>query len=611
MSFSVNFGSAKPSLSLDFANTKALDPRVTFTRASQGRFYDGVTTAKAEENLQLRSQEFETSPWTFERVAVTANSTAAPDGTTTADTLTETATTGNHTTTGGSIVTTANTQYTVSVFIKTNGRTAATVAFASTTPNNYAAATFDLSGVSVTQTNQAGTGWSVVSSSITASTNGFYRCVVTVQTGTTVSSTQVAISLSDSTTFTPDTYGRKSYAGDGTSGVFLWGAQLEQRSAVTAYTATTTQPITNYIPVLLAAQAGVPRFDHNPTTGVSLGLLIEEQRTNLLLRSQQVGGTGWSNGRTITFQNIAVAPDGTVTASKVAGDPAQTGNKRVFALVTTVASTLYTASVYVKAGEIPRVRLAIATAAESVYTGGTADFDLVNGTVLSGTGTIVSVGNGWYRCAVSATATQTDSAVYFYPLNLGPGFVGDGFSGIYIWGAQLEAGAFPTSYIPTVAAQVTRSADAASMTGVSFSSWFRADEGTMYAEAVSVFPSSSAGILNVTATSGAITNSMFSKFHSDQKLRVFVNGSSVVNLGSASETANSFVKFSWVYKAGDYAISRNGAAVITSTNATVPQGLAVLDIGEVGSTKLNGTIKKIAYYPLRLTNAQLQALTTV
>ena len=60
---------------------------------------------------------------------------------------------------------------------------------------------------------------------------------------------------------------------------------------------------------------------------------------------------------------------------------------------------------------------------------------------------------------------------------------GNGTSGIYLWGAQLEEGAFPSSYIPTTTAAATRSADVASITGTAFSGWYRQDEGTFYGEA--------------------------------------------------------------------------------------------------------------------------------
>jgi hypothetical protein len=92
MTIQQNFVNIKPSLNLDFANTKQLDPRITFARASTARFYDGKTTAKAEENLVTQSQGFTVSPWEGP-AAITANSAVAPDGTTTAALVTGTNTT--------------------------------------------------------------------------------------------------------------------------------------------------------------------------------------------------------------------------------------------------------------------------------------------------------------------------------------------------------------------------------------------------------------------------------------------------------------------------------------------------------------------------------------
>jgi hypothetical protein len=95
MSIQNNFPAIKPTLLLDFANTKQLDPRVTFTRASTGTFY-GTQTAMAEQNLLLRSQEFDNAEWTKGAVSVTGNTSTAPDGTTTAETLTADGTTASH-----------------------------------------------------------------------------------------------------------------------------------------------------------------------------------------------------------------------------------------------------------------------------------------------------------------------------------------------------------------------------------------------------------------------------------------------------------------------------------------------------------------------------------
>jgi hypothetical protein len=263
MSIQSNFPALKPSLLLDFSNTEALDSRVTFTRASTATYY-GTQTAKAEENLLLQSQTFETS-WPSVFATVTANTTTAPDGTTTADTITDDATSATHRI-SQTFSANTNTPYVLSCFLKAGTATHAYLSLTDTTNvQRYFAADFDLSAGAV-RISGAGTSGTFTSASITESPagSGWYRCVVIGEVAAVSASTRAVIGVSDGTTAF-NTSGLILYVGTGST-VFAWGAQLEQRSAVTAYTATTTQPITNYIPVLQTAASGVARFDHNPTT---------------------------------------------------------------------------------------------------------------------------------------------------------------------------------------------------------------------------------------------------------------------------------------------------------------------------------------------------------
>jgi hypothetical protein len=230
------------------------------------------------------------------------------------------------------------------------------------------------------------------------------------------------------------------------------------------------------------------------------------------------------------------------------------------------------------------------------------------------------VGNGWYRCTVSRTALASSGA--YWQINMATAdnslnFTGNGFSGIYIWGAQLEAGSFATSYIPTVASQVTRSSDAASMTGTNFSSWYRADAWTMYAEAMN--------------RNGAITGTNFSIYsindgtQDNESVARFAGSTTVTtSLGSNAGVANQWVlsgtattigtykKVATAYALNNVAFSDSGATVSTDTSARIPPQNR-LDIGRNQATTqpLNGTIKKLAYYTERLTNQELVGLTTV
>jgi hypothetical protein len=598
MSIAQNFPNLKPSLLLDFSNTEALDSRVTFTRASTARVYDGKTVAKAEENLLLRSQEFN-SGWTYDSVSSTANTTVAPDGTTTADTLSFADTAVSR---GYQAFTGNGSAFTFSVFAKYIDKQ--WIAFRlndSGGTNRFV--WFDVQN-GVVGTTQAG-----ITASIVASTEGFYRCIATIATTATSNFAMIQGVNGDNST---------SNVGQ-TGSVAAWGAQLEQRSAVTAYTPTTTQPITNYIPVLQTAAAGVARFDHNPITGESLGLLIEEQRTNLLTYSDDLSNAAWTKTRSSITANTIVAPDGTLTGDKLVEDTTATSSHVLIRSSTSFTSgTVYTISAYVKAAERTSLRLLFGTGFSAQPA---AFFNISTGVISanpsgnSSSASIAPVGNGWYRVSITATADSTTSSGEFTAaLVTGTNtvsYTGDGYSGIYIWGAQLEAGAFPTSYIPTTTAQVTRSADAASMTGANFSSWYRADRGTVYSEAATYGTGSSA-VFGLNDGTGANSLRVFRDTATGNCfLRSTTNNVLDVNLDSGFLSLNSPFKTAASYSFNNFTFSRSGGAVLSDTQALVPLTNQIAIGATVGAASiLNGTIKKLAFYPERLSDAQLQALTS-
>jgi hypothetical protein len=589
--------SVRPSLLLDFANTKQLDPRITFTRASTGTFYDGKTVAKAEENLITYSQEFDNAAWTKRSgTTITANSSVAPDGTTTAETMNEgTASASYHDIFRPSYFSSAGT-YALSLYAKNvDGQYLNIAANAGT---NYVGAIFDLSNGTVANTGVSI--WTLVSSAIESVGNGWYRCSMVF---TSTQGGGFNIAMTNSTTVS--SFGiSPTYTGTSRS-ILIWGAQLEQRSSVTAYTATTTAPITNYIPALQTAASGVARFEHNPVTGESLGLEIEEQRTNLTNYSEQFDNAYWGKGNLSVEANIVVAPDGMLTADRLIEDTT-TSEHGLSRNITVVSGTAYTISVFAKAAGRTFLRLY-----EDSTSGANAYFNLSNGTLGTvgggATAIITSVGNGWYRCSITYTQNGTTGRVRigFTAVNGTSSYTGDGWSGIYIWGAQLEAGSFATSYIPTVASQVIRGADNAVMTGTNFSSWYNAGEGTLYAEATS--PG--------TLVPFEINNNSVNSYIGLRNRASGVSGvfgtawANGVGQGELSGTFTSNNKIVFAYKVNDFVGSLNGAAVLTDSSGIVP----VVDrafIGATASAVFNGNIKKLAYYPLRLTNAQLQALTS-
>jgi hypothetical protein len=391
-------------------------------------------------------------------------------------------------------------------------------------------------------------------------------------------------------------------------------ANTEQLDPRITFTRTTTATYYDDKGILKTAAAGVARFDHNPTTGESLGLLVEEQRTNLLLRSDDFANAYWTKTRSSITSNTIVAPDGTLIGDKLVEDT--TASNSHFIISTTVSATngtTVTASCYVKAGERTFCRLRIGDS------GFVADaiFNLSTGAIASGTyvsASIISVGNGWYRATVTGAVAAGNIAslgVYLRTDASTESYTGDGYSGIYIWGAQLEQGAFSTSYIATTSATVTRNADAASMTGTNFSSWFRADEGTLYAESSTPQPSSTfMGIVNL-GKQGTTTVS-FQLGRNGTNSRGFGDGVSI-DQGSNTYPVNTFVKQAEAGAVNNFALSTNGSNVATDTSTNpMPSDMNYLRIrdAESGNAQFSGYLKKLAFYPARLTNAQLQALTS-
>jgi hypothetical protein len=299
-----------------------------------------------------------------------------------------------------------------------------------------------------------------------------------------------------------------------------------------------------------------------------------------------------------------------LTGDKLVENTANATHSVATGSISFTSGTSYTLSVYAKAAE-----RTVFSIIRSGTGGASARFDLSTLTATNLVGTsalsITAVGNGWYRCVMSWSAGATASRTHAITLENPSGtdtYTGDGYSGVFIWGAQLEAGAFPTSYIATTTTALTRNADAASMTGTNFSSWYNASEGTLFVEAehpattgtgktheyVSLFGSAGSGY-DIRAFNGTI--------------RYAVQGTSTTVgndiVGAFGKVVMSYSEQTTFAQSG----SLNGAAVASSTTSMTRTLNALSFGGGGGSNPLSGTIRRIAYYPIRATNAQLQALT--
>jgi hypothetical protein len=220
-------------------------------------------------------------------------------------------------------------------------------------------------------------------------------------------------------------------------------------SAAGSFTRASTGTFHGSNGLLQTAAVNVLRYQYNPVTLAFRGLLIEVAATNLMLQSETFDNVSWTKTNSTATANSVNAPTGTLLADTITASATNGSFKQSF---TSVSTTVYTWSVYAKAGTSTSIQISCqATAAVFV-----ASFNLSTGvaSTVSGTGTstITAVGNGWYRCTATATATGAGTGYFeiIVPTN---------GQTAYLYGAQLETGSTATSYIVTTSSTVTRSAD--------------------------------------------------------------------------------------------------------------------------------------------------------
>ena len=644
----------RPSLLLDFANSQTVDPRITFTRSSTATRtnarqlieivsantpridYDPVTgqckgllIEESRTNLLTYSEQFDDAAWGKNRSSITANAATAPDGTLSADRLVEDTTSGSHNVSRLGFSFTASATYTVSVYAKPAGRNFVTLR---TSGLAFGASLlyFNLTTGAVTVDTAGG----VTASSATYVGNGWYRCVATFTATSTTIDNLIFDAAQDTSTFV--------YAGDGTSGLYIWGAQLEAGAFPTSYVPSTVTFASRASSgtyfgsdgLLKTATTNEARLNYNPTNlTVAPKLLLEAAATNLLTYSERFDDVAWPKGNASITANVTIAPDATLSADKIVEDAANTTH-RIAAVPSISAGTTYTFSLFAKAAERSAVMLSFGADA-SAFPITQAFFSLTGaGSFVDNGGTpnavITNVGNGWYRCSITATAstTTTHGVVRIFVCNgttIGSEtYQGDGTSGIFVWGAQLEAGTFPTSYIQTVATTVTRAADvstsaaatraadAASMTGTNFSSWYRQDEGTVVFNGGTPLNYQSGFQTLWSINDGSLNNVIqpATNAASDVLNLEIKNAGSVVSGFYPAYTSGS-TAVTLAYKANDVNYSKDGVVGTTDTSATIPN-LSALNLGSnhSGVNVLNGHISRLAYYPKRLANTELQALTS-
>jgi hypothetical protein len=361
--------------------------------------------------------------------------------------------------------------------------------------------------------------------------------------------------------------------------------------------------------LLQTAAVDTPRFDHNPTTGESLGLLVEEARTNLSLYSEDFSNAYWTKTDCTITANDSTAPDGTTTAD-LWTNILSAGGAINNSITKDATTRTYTVTMWVK-GTVSLFTFTLDFGGTANR--GRAQFNLAANTVIGITNTgnftgtsasITAYPGGWARLTMTTT-TSTGTTIRFRP------FFGTGGESVYIWGAQVEEGAFATSYIPTVAATVTRAADVASITGSNFSGWYNQTEGTVFADAKVTTVAPVTSLTSVFALSDGTTNNritVYKRANADTSTRLDVStsGSSVAFINAGTFSVSNLIAAS--YRVDDFAISLNGLTPGTDTLGAVPT-ISRLNIGSYADLTfpLNGTIKRLTYWGAKLPN--LQAIT--
>jgi hypothetical protein len=405
-------------------------------------------------------------------------------------------------------------------------------------------------------------------------------------------------------------------------------ASLDSRVTITR--ALNTATAINSSGFIAVVNANLPRFDYNPTTLACNGLLIEEARTNPLLYSNEFTNIVW----TATFGAVSLvsgtSPNGSSNVYKFIPSAINASFRELQQNIIVTAGTTYCFSQYVKADNYTFVQIIGSGAAFGTFN---VNWDLSTGAETAfnaGTSTVVArgiinAGNGFYRVWVAVTALSTVSgrmAVNYIGTSTaarGAAWIADGVNGYQIYGAQLETGAFPTSYIPTTTTSLTRNADVVSMTGTNFSSWYNATQGTLYAEgntfnagprATGSNPICLAGIYDGTA-SNRLLLTLINNTATQIAGRFVAGGTSLIAGLGASFTLGSVVKEAGSYISGNSAIYGNSVVAGTSAGAfTFTPNQLIFGAAPNGAAEyLCGWVRKVNFYNIALTQAQLAAIT--
>ncbi len=360
------------------------------------------------------------------------------------------------------------------------------------------------------------------------------------------------------------------------------------------FTRSTTGTFINSSGYVTSAAIDAPRFNYS-STGTLLGLLIESSSVNLVTQSN--GATSvWTIGANRTPTNNTtdlLSPDGTNNATKLVCGTAT--NYAAYATLITglTGGATYTVSFWMRgpSGHTPRLYAVNGTAGDVTATSTTGTYN----------------NTGWTRLTQTYTLPATTTQVYVYFASIGIVNTGDVF---YLWGFQLEAGAVASSHIPTTTSTGSRAADSCVMTGTNFSSWFNATEGTLLAHAIRSRTSDIGRIASV--NDNTANESIQLAADTTGEFIVVDGGSTLATISPGTVTANTAFKIAGAYKLNDVQAALGGTLGTADTAVTLPTVDRLMIGHQAGGSPvyLNGTISLLKYWPTRLTNAELQSITT-
>ncbi len=356
----------------------------------------------------------------------------------------------------------------------------------------------------------------------------------------------------------------------------------------------------------------IPRIDYTDSTDGAM--LLEPQRSNLNDYSENA--TEWDTiNSTVSLTTESTSPSGQSSVYKVTDNDVD-AQHRVDVRPTVTSGTEYTFSAFVKkpsGSDIDFVYLLFG----GNFTTTRYFYNINEGTSLDSGGNIENYGNGWYRLSATATATSSGNGLFGVNLsnaNNNNTYTGTGNGSMLVWGIQVEQGSYATSYIPTNGSAVTRLGESSSQTvpdGV-----IGQTEGVAYVEFNQKIINQNNTRRILALTDGTATNRIVFYITGLNKIEYYIrNSSGNLFLGTSSTDYGNSVgkhKIACAYKDGDYALYIDGNLIISGsgTSGTIPS-CDRIDVGsQLGGNDLFEPINEVKLYNTRLTNSELQALTT-